>query len=106
MYIREHGYYQSWDAYDNYLWTNGHARPPAATAEGAIALTIWGIPVEMPPPATGPEFRQFRQAINAYVDFLEDRDEFGTESGTAEEVSADFAAAALLWETRREATAE
>jgi cation diffusion facilitator CzcD-associated flavoprotein CzcO len=52
----------------------------------------------MPTPGDFPEFRLFRQAINAYVDLLEDRDEFAFESTTTEDISADLDAAASLWE--------
>jgi hypothetical protein len=101
MYVRANGYYLSADCRDNYLWTNGESRPPAANATGAIAYMIYGFPVQMPEPAVSDEYRLFRQAINAYVDFLEDRDETAFESETAEGVCADLAAAASLWESKQ-----
>jgi len=108
-YIAAHGYHRPSHPRDNYCWTSRCAWP-AASDVGAIAFVVYGEPVDMPTPEPTAEFKLFRQAVNAYVDWLELADPEGTgivsEPTNAADLADAFNQAASLYEARNKAGRE
>jgi hypothetical protein len=105
-YVRINGYFHPWngdDLYETALPDGSSVGQPAASAEGAITITVYGSPVSTPwPIAFNAEFRLYDQAVTAYLEYLDichADDEVFYEATTAERVSADLDAAASLWES-------
>src|SRR4051794_26204970 len=71
MYIVEHGAHVPASPYDDYDLSRDQVHP-AASDVGAIALVVYGEPVRALPQDDSPKAKLVRQAINAWLDWLEE----------------------------------